>query len=111
MNTDDQLIEAIENNSNFTTVTDSDHLAELFGMDSADAKMAADIAVARDAILNRIARHARSGMARVTVAMVWNWPELDGVGAVPVERAMRELIAEKVVGEDMHYGSLAFYTF
>lgn len=67
-----------------------------------------DTTTVRDIILARIARR---NMARVTTAQVWNWGEIpDAIGAVAVERAIRSLIADGTVTEDMHYGALAFTT-
>lgn len=74
--------------------------------------MTADIATVRQAIINRIARRAKinAGMSGVTVAAVWNWWEIDGIGAVAVERAIRGLIADELVDETRYYGALAFDT-
>lgn len=112
--TDAELIAALEASPDFTVVTDGAHLAELLGMDEAptpeEAKMAADIATVRDVILARIAKRAPFGGLFASVAQVWNWWEIDGIGAVPVERAIKSLIADGTVEEDCHYGTLAFRT-
>jgi hypothetical protein len=114
--TDDELLAAMVATPGFDTVQDSAHLAYLLDMDQDEIPaaesdpMADDIAAVREIILNRIAKRAPFGGLFASVAQVWNWWEIDNMGPVPVERAIRSLIADGTVDEDRHYGALAFRT-